>query len=76
MSNGSTFVSAHCWANNVCQFDLSLRKQNWNFFTFVINSNQTFIPQIYRVMASFGEKLDILSPRGLKLKRLNYLLVS
>ena len=26
MSNGSTFVSTHCWANNVCQFDLSLRK--------------------------------------------------
>ena len=25
MSNGSTFVSTHCWANNVCQFDLSLR---------------------------------------------------
>ena len=24
MSNGSTFVSIHCWANNVCQFDLSL----------------------------------------------------
>ena len=24
MSNGSTFVSTHCWANNVCQFDLSL----------------------------------------------------
>ena len=25
MSNGATFVSTHCWANNVCQFDLSLR---------------------------------------------------
>ena len=24
MSNGSTFVSTHCWANSVCQFDLSL----------------------------------------------------
>ena len=24
MSNGSTFVSTHCWANNVCQFDLGL----------------------------------------------------
>ena len=24
MSNGSTFVNIHCWANNVCQFDLSL----------------------------------------------------
>ena len=24
MSDGSTFVSTHCWANNVCQFDLSL----------------------------------------------------
>ena len=24
MSNGSTFVSTHCWANNVCQFDHSL----------------------------------------------------
>ena len=24
MSNGSTFVSTHCWANNVRQFDLSL----------------------------------------------------
>ena len=27
MSNGSTFVSTHCWANNVCQFDLNLRLQ-------------------------------------------------
>ena len=26
MSNGSTFVSTHCWANNVCQFDPSLTK--------------------------------------------------
>ena len=25
MSNGSTFVSTHCWPNNVCQFDPSLR---------------------------------------------------
>ena len=26
MSNGSTFFSTHCWANNVCQFDLSLEQ--------------------------------------------------
>ena len=30
MSNGSTFVSTHCWANNVCQFDLSLDTQNFH----------------------------------------------
>ena len=28
MSNSSTFVSTHCWANNVCQFDLSLTHNN------------------------------------------------
>ena len=27
MSNGSTFVSTHCLASNVCQFDLSLSKK-------------------------------------------------
>ena len=30
MSNGTTFVSTHCWANNVCQFDLSLTHPNGN----------------------------------------------
>ena len=28
MSDGSTFVSTHCWANNVCQCDLSLMYQS------------------------------------------------
>ena len=31
MSNGSTFVSTHCWANNVCQFDLILRSSFFEF---------------------------------------------
>ena len=36
MSNGSIFVSLHCWTNNVHQFDPSLRHaltkfdQNWS----------------------------------------------
>ena len=34
------------------------RKQNKNFFIFLINGNQTFISQIYRVLGPLGEKLD------------------
>ena len=34
------------------------RKQNWNFFVFVISGSQTFISQIYRVVGPSGEKLN------------------
>ena len=40
------------------------RKQNWNFFTFIINGNQTFIFQMYKVARPLGEKLDFFSPLG------------
>ena len=29
MSNGSTFVRLQCWANNVRQFDISLKPYPW-----------------------------------------------
>ena len=35
MSNGSTFVSPHCWTNNVRQFDPSLIK---HFFSMIFIS--------------------------------------
>ena len=41
MSNGSTFVSTHCWANNVCQFDLSLSLSN--SFLYVKKSSGWFV---------------------------------
>ena len=45
------------------------RKQNWNFFIFVINDNQASIFHINRVVGPFGEKLDFFSPLGFKAKR-------
>ena len=35
---------------------------------FVINGNQTFISQIYRVVGHLGEKLDFFSPLGFESK--------
>ena len=37
------------------------QQENWNFSVFVINNNQTFMSQIYRVISLLGEKLDFLS---------------
>ena len=44
------------------------RKQNWNFFIFEIDGNQTFISQIYRVVGPLGEKLEFSSPLGFEAK--------
>ena len=39
-----------------------------NFFIFLINDNQAFIPQINRVIARLGEKLHFFSPLGFEAK--------
>ena len=41
---------------------LHKRKQNWIFFIFVINGNQIFLSQTYRIVGPLGEKLDFFSP--------------
>ena len=41
---------------------LHTRKQNWNFSIFLINGNQTFLSQTYRIIRPLGEKLDCFSP--------------
>ena len=48
--------------------NLYQRKQNWNFFIFVINGNQTFISQIYRVVCPIEEKLDFFNHLGFESK--------
>ena len=44
------------------------RKQNWNFFIFVIIGNQTFIPQTRKIVGLLGEKLIFFSPLGFEAK--------
>ena len=47
---------------------LHQRKQNWNFFIFVINGDQTSISQIYRFVSPLAEKLNFLVPLALEAK--------
>ena len=62
--------------NHLLPITLHPRKQNWNFFIFVINGNQTLISQIYRVdffsplgfeaKSDFGHKTSRLKPHSIR----------
>ena len=53
MSNGSTFVSTHYWANNVCQFDLSPILAKDDTMTTEENAQQTIVSDVIDLLSTW-----------------------